>query len=40
MGLRFLRHRDASFISAVSGDATELSDHVQRYLDAKPSVAA
>ena len=40
IGLRFLRRRDASFISAVSGDAAELAADIQRHLDAAPSVAA
>ena len=39
-GLRFLRQRDASFIAAVSGDASELAEHIQHYLDAAPSIAA
>jgi putative flavoprotein involved in K+ transport len=40
IGLRFLRRRDASFISAVRGDAVELAADIQRYLDAAPCVAA
>jgi len=39
-GLRFLRQRDASFIAAVNDDATELSERIQRYLDAAPRRAA
>jgi putative flavoprotein involved in K+ transport len=39
IGLRFLRRRDASFISAVRDDATELAAEIQRHLSA-PCVAA
>jgi putative flavoprotein involved in K+ transport len=39
-GLRFLRRRDASFIGAVTGDATELAAEVRRYLDALDCLAA
>ena len=39
IGLRFLRRRDASFISAVTGDATELAEEIERHLTA-PCVAA
>jgi putative flavoprotein involved in K+ transport len=39
-GLRFLRRRDASFISAVCDDAIELSDEVRRFLRAAPCAAA
>jgi putative flavoprotein involved in K+ transport len=39
IGLRFLRRRDASFISAVTGDATELAEEVERHLTV-PCVAA
>jgi putative flavoprotein involved in K+ transport len=39
IGLRFLRRRDASFISAVKGDATELAEEIERHLSA-PCVAA
>jgi putative flavoprotein involved in K+ transport len=38
-GLRFLRRRDASFISAVSGDAFELATEVQRHLSASCAAA-
>jgi putative flavoprotein involved in K+ transport len=40
IGLRFLRRRDASFISAVSRDATELAMEVQGHLSAAARVAA
>jgi putative flavoprotein involved in K+ transport len=40
LGLRFLRRRDASFISAVTGDATEVALDIRRYLDAQPCAAA
>ena len=40
IGLRFLRHRDASLIGAVSGDAAELAADIRRYLNATPCVAA
>jgi putative flavoprotein involved in K+ transport len=40
IGLRFLRSREASFIGAVGGDATELAADIQRHLDATPCVAA
>lgn len=40
VGLRFLRRRDASFIAALRGDTEELVEHVQRYLDAAPCIAA
>jgi putative flavoprotein involved in K+ transport len=40
IGLRFLRRRDASFISAVSSDATELALEIQAHLSAAPPVAA
>jgi putative flavoprotein involved in K+ transport len=40
IGLRFLRRRDASFIGAVTGDATELGADIQRYLSATPCIAA
>jgi putative flavoprotein involved in K+ transport len=40
IGLRFLRRRDASFISAVSSDATELAMEIQDHLSAAPPVAA
>jgi putative flavoprotein involved in K+ transport len=40
IGLRFLRHRDASFIGAVSGDAIELAEGVRRHLNAPLGVAA
>jgi putative flavoprotein involved in K+ transport len=39
-GLRFLRRRDASFIGAVTGDATELAADIHRYLSATPRIAA
>jgi putative flavoprotein involved in K+ transport len=39
-GLRFLRRRDASFISAVSDDAIELSTAIQRFLCTASCVAA
>jgi putative flavoprotein involved in K+ transport len=39
-GLRFLRRRDASFIGAVTGDATELALEIQRHLHAVPRAAA
>jgi putative flavoprotein involved in K+ transport len=39
-GLRFLRRRDASFISAVRDDATELAAEIQSHLGATPCVAA
>jgi putative flavoprotein involved in K+ transport len=39
-GLRFQRQRDASFIAAVNGDATELVEHIQRHLNAPFSIAA
>jgi putative flavoprotein involved in K+ transport len=40
IGLRFLRRRDASFISAVSSDATELAMEIQAHLSAARPVAA
>jgi putative flavoprotein involved in K+ transport len=40
IGLRFLRRRDASFIGAVTGDATELAGDIQRYLSTTPCIAA
>jgi putative flavoprotein involved in K+ transport len=40
LGLRFLRRRDASFISAVTGDATEVALDIRRHLDAQPCAAA
>jgi len=40
IGLRFLRRRDASFISAVSSDATELAMEIKAHLSAAPLVAA
>jgi len=40
VGLRFLLRRDASFISAVTGDATEVALDIRRYLDAQPCAAA
>jgi len=40
IGLRFLRRRDASFISAVSSEATELAMEIQAHLSAAPPVAA
>jgi putative flavoprotein involved in K+ transport len=40
LGLRFLRRRDASFISAVTGDATGVALDIRRYLDAQPCAAA
>jgi len=39
-GLRFQRQRDASFISAVNGDAIELAEHIQRQLTTAPGIAA
>ena len=39
-GLRFLRRRDASFISAVSSDSTELALEIRGHLSAAPRVAA
>ena len=39
-GLRFLRQRDASFIAAVDGDASELADSIQRHLNMAPRIAA
>jgi len=40
VGLRFLRRRDASFISAVRTEATELAAEIHRHLAAAPRVAA
>ena len=40
IGLRFLRRRDASFISAVSSDANELAMEIQSHLNAARPVAA
>jgi putative flavoprotein involved in K+ transport len=40
IGLRFLRRRDASFISALSSDAAEVAAAIQCHLDAAPCVAA
>jgi len=39
-GLRFLRQRDASFIAAVDGDASELADSIQRHLNVARRIAA
>jgi putative flavoprotein involved in K+ transport len=39
-GLRFLRRRDASFIRAVTDDATELAMEIQRHLNALACLAA
>ncbi|MFO1026113.1 MAG: NAD(P)-binding domain-containing protein [Acetobacteraceae bacterium] len=39
-GLRFLRRRDASFIGALTQDATELSAEIHRYLNKTTSIAA
>ncbi|MFL5285931.1 MAG: NAD(P)-binding domain-containing protein [Rhodopila sp.] len=39
-GLRFLRRRDASFISALIDDATELTAEIHRFLQEMPSIAA
>lgn len=40
LGLKFLRHRDVSFISAVAGDAVRLAIAVRRHLNATPYIAA